>query len=94
MRPDRASAAVLLGVALASIGAIVSAAAAEQVIEIATRPGQRVRALQLVPEKPVGSAILLAGGHGNLALTKDGRIGWGGKNQSSGRARTMPGRGS
>jgi hypothetical protein len=56
-------------------------AAGEQVVEIATRPGQRVRALQLNPEKPVGSVILLAGGHGNLALTRRGRIGWGGQNQ-------------
>jgi hypothetical protein len=71
--------ALILAAALLSFCA--SARAAEQVVEIATRPGQRVRALQLAPEKPVGSVILLAGGHGNLALTRDGRIGWGGGNQ-------------
>ena len=52
----------------------------EDVIEIASR-NQRVRALLLVPARPAGSVILLAGGHGNLALSKDGSIGWGAGNQ-------------
>jgi dienelactone hydrolase len=56
-------------------------AQAEQVVEIPTRPGQTVRALLLKPDAPVGSIILLAGGHGNLALGKDGRFGWGAGNQ-------------
>lgn len=55
--------------------------AAEQVVEIGTRPGQRVRALLISPDRPLGSVILLAGGHGNLALTRDARIGWGKRNQ-------------
>ena len=55
--------------------------AAEQVVEIATRPGQQVRALLIKPEKPVGSVILLAGGHGNLAISPAGQIGWGRDNQ-------------
>jgi dienelactone hydrolase len=50
------------------------------VVEIASRD-QRVRALLLKPARPAGSVILLAGGHGNLALGKDGRIGWGAGNQ-------------
>lgn len=79
-RSNRAGAALILAVALLSFCASARAAG-EQVVEIATRPGQRVRALQLVPEKPMGSVILLAGGHGNLALTKGGRIGWGRQNQ-------------
>jgi hypothetical protein len=54
-----------------------AAFAAEQVIEIATRPGQQVRALLIKPDKPVGSVILLAGGHGNLAISPAGQIGWG-----------------
>jgi hypothetical protein len=40
-----------------------------------------VRALRLEPKDPAGSVILLAGGHGNLALGKDGSIGWGADNQ-------------
>lgn len=79
MRPD-------FGIAMALAAALAflvptAAVANEQVVEIATRPGQRVRALVLDPDKPAGSVILLAGGHGNLALTQDGRIGWGRANQ-------------
>jgi dienelactone hydrolase len=55
-------------------------AEAEDVVEITTR-NQRVRALLLAPERPAGSVILLAGGHGNLALGRDGTIGWGAGNQ-------------
>jgi hypothetical protein len=68
----------LLSVALLLSGA---ARAAEQVVEIATRPGQQVRALLIKPGKPVGSVILLAGGHGNLAISPSGEIGWGRNNQ-------------
>ncbi|MFO1185050.1 MAG: hypothetical protein U1E56_09710 [Bauldia sp.] len=50
--------------------------AAEQVVEIPSR-GQSVRALLIPAENPLGSVILLAGGHGNLALQTNGRIGWG-----------------
>jgi hypothetical protein len=55
-------------------------AGSEEVVEIATRT-QRTRALLLKPARPAGSVILLAGGHGNLALGKDGAIGWGAGNQ-------------
>lgn len=64
---------------LAGFGA--AAAPPERVIEVASRPGQGIRALQIAPEKPVGSVILLAGGHGNLSLGKDGKLGWGAGNQ-------------
>jgi dienelactone hydrolase len=72
---------IALAAMLACFAVTAAAAAEAQVVDIATRPGQRVRALELKPAKPVGSVILLAGGHGNLALTRDGRIGWGGQNQ-------------
>lgn len=53
-------------------------AQAQQVVEIPTRPGQNVRAIQL---RPAGNAtaavILLAGGHGNLSIGRDGNIMWG-----------------
>lgn len=68
------------------LGAVSSDASApaqaqgEQLIEVGTR-GQKMRALLLTPSAPVGSVILLAGGHGNLALSKDGKIGWGAGNQ-------------
>jgi hypothetical protein len=80
LRPDFAI-AMALAATLAFFAPTAAADANEQVVEIATRPGQRVRALVLDPDKPAGSVILLAGGHGNLALTKDGRIGWGRANQ-------------
>ena len=53
----------------------------ERVVEIPTRPGQSVRALLITPQSPKGAVILLAGGHGNLELGKDGRLGWGAGNQ-------------
>jgi dienelactone hydrolase len=52
----------------------------EQTIMVETR-GQKLRALLLQPEQPAGSVILLAGGHGNLRLSADGRIHWGANNQ-------------
>jgi len=70
------AAAVLM--ALPGVG--TARAGSEEVVEIATR-NQRARALILKPARPAGSVILLAGGHGNLALGKDGTIGWGGGNQ-------------
>ena len=52
----------------------------ERVVEIPSR-GQKIRALLTVPANPVGSIVLLAGGHGVLALSPDGKIGWGAGNQ-------------
>lgn len=81
MRGTGPAFATLAGLAAAWIVWINPAVAqSEQVIEVTTR-GQKMRALMLKPEKPVGSIILLAGGHGNLALGKDGTIGWGAGNQ-------------
>lgn len=68
----------LAGLTLTATG---RALAAETVVEIATRPGISVRALVDKPAKPIGSVILLAGGHGNLNLSGDGKIGWGKNNQ-------------
>jgi hypothetical protein len=74
-----------------------SALAKERVVELPTRPGQVVRMLAISPTlgppsqrlglpkttaaAPRGTIILIPGGHGNLALTADGDIGWGGDNQ-------------
>jgi hypothetical protein len=77
---NRAGLSAALLIAAAVLSAHPAVAQKEEVIEIASR-NQRVRALLLIPAQPVGSAILLAGGHGNLALSKDGSIGWGAGNQ-------------
>lgn len=67
--------------ALVFAGAVTCAQAqTEQVVEIPSR-GQKVRALLTVPANPIGSIVLLAGGHGVLALSPDGKIGWGAGNQ-------------
>jgi pimeloyl-ACP methyl ester carboxylesterase len=73
--------AAAFAASLASIIVTVSSAAAEQAVDVPTRPGQSVRILYDKPAKPVGSVILLAGGHGRLDLTRDARIGWGAGNQ-------------
>lgn len=73
---------LILAVALV-VGAAIGmpAAAEETVVDIPTRAGKSVRALLDVPPSPVGSVILLAGGHGNLNIAIDGHIGWGAGNQ-------------
>lgn len=55
-------------------------AQSEGMVEIASR-GQKVRALLIKPAQPSASVILLAGGHGKLDLSADGKIGWGAGNQ-------------
>jgi hypothetical protein len=70
--------AATLFFAVPGLGAL--GAESEEVVEIATR-NQRARALLLQPEHAAGSVILLAGGHGNLALGRHGTIGWGAGNQ-------------
>lgn len=72
--------------AFAGLAAVLSAnpaqAQADKVVDVPTRPGQSMRMLLLTPSgKAEGSVILLAGGHGNLRLGKDGSIGWGKGNQ-------------
>ena len=72
-----------MAVFVAAIATLASMARAadERTIEVATRPGQKVRALLIIPDKPRASVILLAGGHGNLMLSGTGHIGWGAGNQ-------------
>ena len=54
----------------------------DQVFDLPTRPGQSMRMLLLKPAaKTDASIILLAGGHGNLMLGRNGSIGWGKGNQ-------------
>ncbi len=69
--------------AFAALGALVaiSGARGEDVADIPTRPGIKVRVLIERPARPVGSVVLLAGGHGNLDLGPGGKIGWGAGNQ-------------
>lgn len=74
----RTAAASLFCFLLSSLDAAL--AQSEQVVEIKSR-GISVRALLIRPANPVGSVILLAGGHGNLALSPNGSIGWGDGNQ-------------
>lgn len=69
-------------IALVSILLAVPARAqTESVVEIPSRPGVTVRGLLIKPANPVGSVVLLAGGHGNLSIGKTGAIGWGAENQ-------------
>jgi dienelactone hydrolase len=69
-----AATAVLLSVSSAS-----AFAQAEQVVEIASR-GQKIRAILIKPEKPIGGVVLTAGGHGVLSIDPSGKIGWGAGN--------------
>jgi hypothetical protein len=65
---------------LFAVMSLCAQAQTEKVVEIPSR-GVKVRALLSVPSNPVGSVVLLAGGHGVLALSADGKIGWGAGNQ-------------
>ena len=67
-------------IGLLSLTAAPALAQKETVAEITTR-GQMLRFLLIKPDKPIGSVILLAGGHGILALDPKGKIGWGAGNQ-------------
>jgi hypothetical protein len=72
---------VPLGIVAAVVLAPAPAQAqAESVTEVPSR-GQAIRALLIKPAEPIGSVILLAGGHGNLDIAPNGRIGWGRRNQ-------------
>jgi hypothetical protein len=68
---------VALALSLVSLSAL---AQSEQAVEIESR-GQKIRAILLEPANPVGSVILLAGGHGRLDISPAGQIGWGKGNQ-------------
>lgn len=65
---------------LALLWAVPAHAQSQKVVEIASR-GQQIRAILIAPQNPVGSVILLAGGHGKLDISADGKIGWGSGNQ-------------
>jgi hypothetical protein len=70
----------LLIVILFSVSTTTALAESEAVVEIASR-GQKIRAILIAPNNPVGSIVLLAGGHGKLDISADGGIGWGTGNQ-------------
>ena len=76
---------LLTGLVLTLLGAGAIAtfgAQAEEVVTLETRPGQAIRVLIQRPTGPVlGSVVLVAGGHGNLEISADGRLGWGVGNQ-------------
>lgn len=67
-------------VILFSLLTTTALAQSETVVEIASR-GQKIRAILITPNNPAGSVVLLAGGHGKLDISADGRIGWGAGNQ-------------
>jgi dienelactone hydrolase len=69
-----------LAILIFACGGFSAFAQSEKVVEIPSR-GQKFRALLIQPANPVGSVILLAGGHGKLDISADGRIGWGARNQ-------------
>lgn len=80
MDPD-ALRALPLVLALLSAVSAAPVRAADRVVDLPTRAGQTVRLLVDAPAAPVGSVVLIAGGHGNLQIAPDGRIGWGAGNQ-------------
>ena len=49
----------------------------EQVVDIPTRDGVTQRFILIIPERPVATVILFAGGHGGLQISPQGEIGWG-----------------
>lgn len=60
-----------------SIVALVNAKSAEQVVDLATRPGVTQRLLVISPDTPKAVVVLFAGGHGGLQIGQDGSFGWG-----------------
>jgi hypothetical protein len=75
----RFMALVLLACATHAL-AQMSAEVAEGVVDIPTRPGVTQRQLVLAPQEPKAAVILLAGGHGGLQITPDGKLQWGAGN--------------
>jgi len=59
--------AVLLALCLAS-------AQAQQVVDLASRPGVTERMLVLAPEKPTAIVLLLTGGSGHVVIRGDGEV--------------------
>lgn len=60
---------------LSALLGLHSARAAEELIEIPTRPGVTQRMLVLGPAQPQAAVILLAGGNGALQLSAEGKLG-------------------
>ena len=70
----------LLTCCLLLVAALPPAAAQPRVRDVESRPGITQRFLLIVPERPVATVVLFAGGHGALAIDDDGRFGWGAGN--------------
>ena len=56
------------------MSSVPAIAATEKLVEVDSR-GQKIRALLITPDKPIGSVVLLAGDTGRLDLTSSGSIG-------------------
>jgi dienelactone hydrolase len=54
----------------------IALAQSEQVVEFPSR-NQKIRAILIKPQDPIGGVVLLAGGHGVLNIDPSGNIGWG-----------------
>ncbi len=52
----------------------------EKGVDISTRPGVTERMIVLTPKDPKATVILLAGGHGGLQITPEGKFQWGAGN--------------
>jgi alpha-beta hydrolase superfamily lysophospholipase len=65
---------------LTVLAALPAQAQTTEVVEIPSR-GLKVRAIVIKPANPVGSVILLVGGQGVMAISPEGKIGWGAGNQ-------------
>lgn len=69
---------ILLGLAACFFTVPQTARAqAQQVVEIPTRTNQSIRAILIRAPAAKGSLIMIAGGHGNLSIGKDGSIAYG-----------------
>lgn len=65
---------------LSLLSVLPAHAQSQTVVEIPSR-GQQITAILIAPQNPIGSVVLLAGGHGKLDVSPEGRIGWGSGNQ-------------
>ena len=70
----------ILALLLFVTSAFASAYAAEQVVNIPTRPGVTQRFLLVTSTEPKAAAILFAGGHGGLQMSDTGDVAWGKRN--------------
>lgn len=65
-------AGLLLAFGLGNVPAV-----AQEVVDIPTRAGVTQRMIVIAPPAPKAAVILLAGGHGGLQITPQGKIKWG-----------------